>query len=159
MYGSLQCADYSNMFLTVCCSQNIVVHTAIRLRDEGPTNIGSIPGKDKKFYVIQNVRAHSRAHLVFCATRPSEIKRPEHEADHSPTSVEFKNEWGFSSTHPYAFMTSTKRTEALFMRNVTNQCIYRYVNLFYYKQRIACYVFRPPIMLIFRDVFFAGYIT
>jgi hypothetical protein len=33
------------------------------------------------------------------------IKRPGHEADHSPpSSAEIKNEWSYSSAHPYVFM-------------------------------------------------------
>jgi hypothetical protein len=34
-----------------------------------------------------------------------EVKRPEHEADHSPpTSAEVKKIWLYTSTSPYAFM-------------------------------------------------------
>jgi len=43
------------------------------------------------------------------------------------------------------------------MRNKPNKCIYKYVNLLY-KQR-SPYVFRPHIVVIFREVLFEGYIT
>ena len=66
MSGSLQCADYSDMFLAVNYSQNSLVNIVIRLPDEHLKIRGSIPVKDKKFNVIQNVRTHSWAHPVFC---------------------------------------------------------------------------------------------
>ena len=67
MYGSLQCANYSDMFLAVNYSQNNLVRIVIRLPDEDLNIRGSIPVKDKKFNVIQNVRTYSGAHPVFCA--------------------------------------------------------------------------------------------
>jgi len=46
------------------------------------------------------------------------------------------------------------------MRNTTNKCIHRYINLFYYTvNSVASYMFRPPIVTIFREVLSAGYIT
>jgi hypothetical protein len=41
---------------------------------------------------------------------------------------------------------------------MTNKCIYRYVNLLYYKS-VASYMFRPPIVDSFREMFFEVYIT
>ena len=66
-HGSLECADYSDMFLAVNYSQNSLVHVEIRLPVEHPRIRSSIPVKDKKFYVIQNVRTHSGLHPVFYA--------------------------------------------------------------------------------------------
>jgi len=45
------------------------------------------------------------------------------------------------------------------MRNMTNKCIiYRYVHLLHIN-RAAPYVLKPPIVAIYREVFFEGYIT
>jgi hypothetical protein len=49
MCRSLQCADYSNMFLAVNYSQNSLVHIVIRLPDVHRRNRGWIAVKDKKF--------------------------------------------------------------------------------------------------------------
>jgi hypothetical protein len=41
------------------------------------------------------------------------------------------------------------------MRNKTNKFIHK----FYFINSVAAYNFRPPIVAIFREVFFEGYIT
>ena len=39
------------------------------------------------------------------------VKRPGHEADHTPPySSEFKNEWSYTYVSPYAFLESTGKT-------------------------------------------------
>ena len=46
------------------------------------------------------------------------------------------------------------------MINMTNNCIYRYVNLFIINSnRIASYMFWPPTVAVFREVFFEGCVT
>jgi len=44
------------------------------------------------------------------------------------------------------------------MRNKTNKCILKYVN-YGIINSTASYMFQPPIVAIFREVFFEGYIT
>jgi hypothetical protein len=48
---------------------------------------------------------------------------------------------------------STNVYSKFIKRNRTNKCTYRYVNLVYI---VACYTFRPPIVVIFRKEFFDG---
>jgi hypothetical protein len=44
--------------------------------------------------------------------------------------------------------------------NMTNNCIYRYVHLFIINSNsIAFYMFRAPIVTVFREVFFEGCVT
>jgi len=38
------------------------------------------------------------------AILPLRLKRPEREADHSPTNAIIKNAWSYASTSPYIFM-------------------------------------------------------
>jgi hypothetical protein len=40
---------------------------------------------------------------------------------------------------------------AFSLLEITNQCIYRYIN---YIMSIGCYMFRPPIVVIFKEMFF-----
>jgi hypothetical protein len=51
-----------------------------------------------------------------------------------------------------------KSWKNVIIRNETNKCIYRCVNLLHYNI-VAYYMFQPPIVAIFRVVFFEGYIT
>jgi hypothetical protein len=44
------------------------------------------------------------------------------------------------------------------MINMTDKCIYRYVNLLL-TDGTASYMLQPPIVAIFREVFFEGYTT
>jgi len=44
------------------------------------------------------------------------------------------------------------------MGNMTSRWIYRYVN-YCIINSVACYMFRPSIVAIFREVFFERYIT
>jgi hypothetical protein len=73
-----------------------------------------IPGKDNKFYLLQNAQTvwgpHSRLTNGQRRSQPR-IKQPGCEGYHSPAhSVGDKSEWSYTSTFPYAFMAWTGTT-------------------------------------------------
>lgn len=83
-----------------------------------PKNHGSIIGTGKKFPLLQSIqisfRSPKRPVQWVLGPLPKTVKRPECEADHSPScSVEVKNEWIHTSTPACAFMASTGTTLTL----------------------------------------------
>jgi hypothetical protein len=70
---------------------------------------GPIPGTGKIYFLFATASRTSLGPtypIQWVPGAPSlEVKRPEHEADHSPPSItEVKNVWSYTSTSPYVFM-------------------------------------------------------
>jgi hypothetical protein len=77
-------------------SRDSSVSTATRLRVGRPRNRGSIPGRDKRFSLLYNIKTGFGVHPTSCAmgtgADSAGVKRPGCEADHSPPPrAEFKN--------------------------------------------------------------------
>jgi len=84
--------------------RNNVVGIVIKSRAGCPRNLGSIPGRDKRFFsLLQSVQAGSGPHQVFLfsvgtgSCSPG-LKRPWREADHAPPSSVGVNDCSYIRT-------------------------------------------------------------
>jgi hypothetical protein len=78
------------------------------------------------FSFFQNIQFSSTAYHMFikCHALFPGVEGPEHEGEGLPPSnAEVKNEWSFTSTHPYAFMlwTETRLTSPCVSVGITKE--------------------------------------
>ena len=96
---------------TRCIYTVLVYYIQAILNCMRPRKLGSILSRSKKFFSYLKVtdRLWGPPSLLFKGYFLGGVKRPGREADHSPlSSAEFKNEWSYTSTAPYAFVVCKK---------------------------------------------------